>query len=70
MKQEVSDLANEAGMFDKIETACGNWQHQISIAIDQQLKKTPHVSKIKSSNKNINKIFIGRWPISRNRFLA
>jgi len=45
LEGEIFDLAQDSELVDQIETACGNWQLQISTAIEQQLKKQPHVSK-------------------------
>nr|XP_039267660.1 dynein heavy chain 10, axonemal-like [Styela clava] len=38
---EVSELAKNKELIDQIKLASGNWQQQISTAIEQQLKKKP-----------------------------
>ncbi|XP_076804944.1 dynein axonemal heavy chain 10-like [Clavelina lepadiformis] len=38
---DIIDLARKPGLMDEIEIACGNWQQQISTAIEQQLKMKP-----------------------------
>nr|XP_026696380.1 dynein heavy chain 10, axonemal isoform X1 [Ciona intestinalis]XP_026696381.1 dynein heavy chain 10, axonemal isoform X2 [Ciona intestinalis] len=38
---DMIELARRPGLMEDIENACGNWQQQISAAIEQQLKKKP-----------------------------
>uniref|UniRef100_H2ZL68 Dynein heavy chain tail domain-containing protein n=1 Tax=Ciona savignyi TaxID=51511 RepID=H2ZL68_CIOSA len=41
LEGDMIELTRRPGLMEDIETACGNWQQQISAAIEQQLKKKP-----------------------------
>ena len=58
-EQEVSELVNQQGMFEEIEVACGNWQQQIANAIEQQLKKTPHVRV--QCGRRVDVVVVASW---------